>query len=173
MTPEPTDSEVDCFRSRKFLAVCNCSFLDNCSQTYCSTSRRQYFVCIFAELGLLLPWESIEVLCTIVYQYQKARKQNKQESQQRSKDKRTETPSKAKKNQEKPRQAKTSHATPRNAKKRNEQPRKQNRKQKEQKLKRKERSRKDKQAERPRKQNDTQARNMTMNPEEESVIGTS
>ena len=33
--------------------------------------------------------------------------------------------------------------------------------------------RKDKQAERPRKQNDTQARNMTMNPEEERVIGTS
>ena len=30
-----------------------------------------------------------------------------------------------------------------------------------------------KEAERPRKQNDTQARNMTMNPEEERVIGTS
>ena len=43
----------------------------------------------------------------------------------------------------------------------------------EQKLKRKERSRKDKQAERPRKQNDTQARNMTMNPKEDRVIGTS
>ena len=33
--------------------------------------------------------------------------------------------------------------------------------------------RKDKHAERPRKQNETQARNMTMNPEEERVIGTS
>ena len=33
--------------------------------------------------------------------------------------------------------------------------------------------RKDKQAERPRKQNDTQARNMTMNHEKERVIGTS
>jgi len=35
-----------------------------------------------------------------VYQYQQARKQNKQESQQRSIDKRTETPSKAKISQE-------------------------------------------------------------------------
>jgi len=33
--------------------------------------------------------------------------------------------------------------------------------------------RKDKQAERSRKQNDKQARNMTMNPEEERIIGTS
>ena len=46
-------------------------------------------------------------------------------------------------------------------------------KQKEQKWNQNERSRKDKQAERPRKQNDTKARNMTMNPEEERVIGTS
>ena len=55
-----------------------------------------------------------KVLCTIVYQYQKARKQNKQESQQRSKDKRTEMPSKATKNQEKPRQATQRQETPRN-----------------------------------------------------------
>ena len=33
--------------------------------------------------------------------------------------------------------------------------------------------RKDKQAERSRKQNDKQARNMTMNPKEERIIGTS
>ena len=87
--------------------------------------------------------------------------------------KRQAKPRKTRKSQGKPRQATQRQETPRNAKKRNEQPRKQNRKQKEQKLKRKERSRKDKQAERPRKQNDTQARNMTMNPEEERVIGTS
>ena len=61
-----------------------------------------------------------KVFCTIVYQYQKATKQNKQESQQISKDKRAETPSKDKKNQEKPRQAKTSQEKPRNAKKRQE-----------------------------------------------------